>query len=100
MSVGRRIRTFAGVALVGLAILIGLATYSILTGLTPVKPTPPLIKVLMGVNLVLVLIMLGMLAWQIVGLLAAKRRGLAEDGLHIRLVSLFSLIAILPALLV
>jgi two-component system nitrogen regulation sensor histidine kinase NtrY len=96
----RRIQALFGVFIVCLAIAVGLATYSILTGLTPVKPTAEVIRALLSLNLVLVVIMLGMIIWQIWGLVVAKRRGTAGAGLHIRLVSLFSLIAVLPALIV
>jgi len=89
-----------GIIVVCLSILAGLATYTILTGLSPIKPTPDIITWLLGGNLALVLIMVGMILWQIWSLVAARRRGTAGAGLHIRLVSLFSLIAALPALIV
>jgi len=96
----RRLHAWAGIFIVCLAIAVGLATYAILTGLTPVKPTKEVIRALISLNLVLVLIMLGMIIWQIWGLVVAKRRKTAGAGLHIRLVALFSLIAVLPALIV
>jgi len=96
----RRIHAWIGIFIVCLAIVVGLATYAILTGLTPVKPTADVIRALLAVNLALVVIMLGMIVWQIWGLVVAKRRKTAGAGLHIRLVSLFSLIAVLPALIV
>ncbi|QIG51177.1 PAS domain-containing sensor histidine kinase [Nordella sp. HKS 07] len=95
-----RLPAMAGVVVVVLAILSGLATYTILTGLSPIKPTPDIITWLLGGNLALVLIMIGMILWQMWSLLVAKRRGTAGAGLHIRLVSLFSIIAALPALIV
>lgn len=89
-----------GIVVVCLSILAGLATYTILTGLSPIKPTPDIITWLLGGNLVLVLLMVAMILWQIWSLIAARRRGTAGAGLHIRLVSLFSIIAALPALIV
>ena len=86
--------------MVALSILAGLATYTILTGLSPIKPTPDVITWLLAGNLVLVLSMVGMILWQVWSLVAARRRGTAGAGLHIRLVSLFSLIAALPAIIV
>jgi two-component system nitrogen regulation sensor histidine kinase NtrY len=95
-----RLPGIVGIAVVCLSILAGLATYTILTGLSPIKPTPDIITWLLGGNLVLVLIMVGMILWQVWSLVIARRRGTAGAGLHIRLVSLFSLIAALPALIV
>lgn len=90
----------AGVAVVVLSILCGLATYLILTGLAPVKPNRELIAGLMAANLVLVALMAGMIGWQIWKLVQARSHGIAGAGLHIRLVGLFSLIAALPAIIV
>jgi two-component system, NtrC family, nitrogen regulation sensor histidine kinase NtrY len=95
-----RLPGIAGIVVVCLSILAGLATYTILTGLSPIKPTPDIITWLLGGNLVLVMIMVGMILWQMWLLIIARRRGTAGAGLHIRLVSLFSLIAALPALIV
>lgn len=95
-----RLPTMAGILVVCLAILSGLATYTILTGLSPIKPTPDIITWLLAGNAALVLMMIGMILWQIWSLIAAKRRATAGAGLHIRLVSLFSIIAALPALIV
>lgn len=95
-----RLPGMIGIAVVSLSIAVGLATYTILTGLSPIKPTPDVITWLLGGNLVLVLIMVGMILSQIWSLIAARKRGTAGAGLHIRLVSLFSLVAALPALIV
>src|SRR5262245_23879412 len=94
----RRLLALAGISLVVLSILVGLATYSILTGLRPVKPTPNIIIGLLTGNLVLVLAMVVMILWQVGLLISARRKREAGAGLHIRLVSLFSVIAALPAI--
>jgi two-component system nitrogen regulation sensor histidine kinase NtrY len=60
-----RLPGIVGVVVVSLSILAGLATYTILTGLSPIKPTPDIITWLLGGNLVLVMIMVGMIMWQI-----------------------------------
>src|SRR5262249_31357173 len=96
----RRLLAAIGISLVALSILVGLATYTILTGLTPVKPTPRIIIWLLIGNLVLVLAMVVMILWQVGLLISARRRREAGAGLHIRLVSLFSVIAALPAIIV
>jgi two-component system nitrogen regulation sensor histidine kinase NtrY len=46
-----------------------------------------------------VLAMLGIIAWQVTGLWLAKRRQVAGAQLHTRIVGLFSVIAVVPAIL-
>jgi two-component system nitrogen regulation sensor histidine kinase NtrY len=104
LAVGMPTRTMfadvVAVAIVLLSIAVGLATYVILTGLAPIKPSREHIAFLLAANLVLVLCMAGMIGWQLWQLVRARRRGIAGAGLHIRLVGLFSLIAVLPAIIV
>jgi two-component system, NtrC family, nitrogen regulation sensor histidine kinase NtrY len=83
-----------------LAILTGLATYVILTGLTPIQPTRNLIIALLGVNALLIATMAVIIGWQVWRLLVARRQRIAGAGLHLRLVGLLSLSAVLPALIV
>lgn len=77
----------------------GLATYVILTGLTPIVPTHAVVVGMLLLNLVLVLAMLAIIAWQVTGLWLARRRQDAGAQLHVRIVSLFSVIAMVPAIL-
>lgn len=90
----------SAMALVGASIFLGLATYLILTGLTPIKPTQPLIVTLLFANMALVGAMGLLIGWQLVRLLIARRRGMAGAALHIRMVTLFGVIAVLPAIIV
>lgn len=89
-----------GLVIMVLSLCSGLATYVILTGLTPIVPTQPVVVGVLLINLVLVLAMIGFIAWQVTGLWRAKRSHEAGAQLHIRIVSLFSVIAIAPAILV
>jgi two-component system nitrogen regulation sensor histidine kinase NtrY len=100
LAMTRAYFAWAGLVLVTLAILVGLATFTILTGLTPIVPDREAVVWLLSVNAGLVLAMAGMIAWQVWQLIQERRRGIAGAGLHIRLVSLFSIIAALPALIV
>ena len=95
-----RIPASVGISVVALALGVGLVTFTILTGLTPINPSRNTIVGLLVVNSVLVMAMVGMIAWQIVLLMRAKRRQIAGARLHVRIVSLFSIIAALPAIVV
>lgn len=96
----RRLTGWAGFMLMVLGVVSGLATFAILTGLTPLKPTPESTTLLLILNGALLLVMALMVLGQLAILFVERSRGTAGAGLHLRLVSLFSLIAVLPAILV
>ncbi|MDE2384977.1 MAG: PAS domain-containing sensor histidine kinase [Alphaproteobacteria bacterium] len=102
-SIGKRIRGFSGLAAVGLVsigTIIGFATFLLLTGLTPFQPSSSNITNMLIANGVVVVVMVAMIVGQIIHLFWERRRGTAGAGLHIRLVTLFSLVSVVPALLV
>ncbi len=100
-SVGstNRLTFTLGLITVVLALCSGLATYLILTGLTPIVPTHRVVVGVLLINLLLVLAMIVLIAWQVSGLWLARRRQAAGAQLHVRIVSLFSVIAVVPAIL-
>jgi two-component system nitrogen regulation sensor histidine kinase NtrY len=95
----RRLRFVLGLITMVVSLCSGLVTYLILTGLTPIVPTHMVVVGVLLVNLVLVLAMVGIIAWQVTGLWLARRRHVAGAQLHVRIVSLFSVIAVVPAIL-
>ncbi len=96
----RRLTGWAGFGLVVLGIISGLSTFAILTGLTPITPTDQVTAALLLANTVLLIIMAAMIGGQVLFLIQERRRGTPGASLHIRLISLFSLIAIVPAIIV
>ena len=97
-----RLGRYAAIGLMVAAIASGIATYATLTG-TPsygVDRNPDAVFVLLNVNLVLLLLMGALIARRVVRLWAERRRGLAGSRLHVRLVLLFALVAVTPAIVV
>jgi len=94
-----RIPFTLGLIVMVLSLCSGLATYLILTGLTPILPTHQVVVGVLLINSLLVLAMVMIIAWQVSGLWLARRRQVAGAQLHVRIVSLFSVIAVLPAIL-
>jgi len=88
-----------GLSVVLLSLVSAFATYLILTGLTPIAPRGEVVVVVLFLNVVLIVAMIALLAWQVAGLARAWREKIAGARLHIRIVALFSIIAALPALL-
>jgi two-component system, NtrC family, nitrogen regulation sensor histidine kinase NtrY len=88
-----------GLVVVLLSVVSGFATYLILTGLTPIIPRNDVVITVLFINTVLILAMMGVIAWQVGGLWRAWRNKIPGARLHVRIVSLFSVIAALPAIL-
>jgi two-component system nitrogen regulation sensor histidine kinase NtrY len=88
-----------GLVVVSLSMISALATYLILSNLTPIPPSDEVVLSVLLTNVVLVIAMVGVIAVQGVGLWRAWRMKVAGARLHVRIVALFSLIAALPALL-
>jgi two-component system, NtrC family, nitrogen regulation sensor histidine kinase NtrY len=91
---------WAALLLVVLGTLIGIATFLVLTGLTPIIPSENVVAWLRYANAVVVVLMALLVGIQALQLIWARQRGVPGAGLHIRLISLFSLIALIPTLLV
>ena len=78
----------------------GVATYLALTGTPPFGPHPDAVLTLLNLDLVLLLALGALVAKRLVQVWAERRRGLAGSRLQIRLVVLFSLIAVMPTIIV
>ena len=95
-SLGRLLIPFA----VGLALLSALMTFVILTGLGPIEPTHRVVVTFLLINTATILLLLAIGVSEIFKVVQARRRGRAAAKLHIQVVSLFSVIAMIPAILV
>jgi two-component system nitrogen regulation sensor histidine kinase NtrY len=89
-----------GAFTVGAALCSGLITFLVLAGMTPVLPTHDVVVWVLAINVLLVVILMGIVAWEAWTIVRARREGAAAAGLHIRVVGLFSLVAAAPAILV
>jgi two-component system nitrogen regulation sensor histidine kinase NtrY len=105
----RRLRLWAGRIALGRKIAIalaipalgsGVATYLALTGAPPFGPRPGAVLSLLNLDLVLLLALGAVVAKRLIEVWAERRRGLAGSRLQIRLVVLFSLIAVTPTIIV
>jgi two-component system, NtrC family, nitrogen regulation sensor histidine kinase NtrY len=86
-----------GLSVVVASLLWGLATYLIMTGLTPVVPRNDIVALMIAVNVILICAMIAILWVQIRGLRQAWKQKIAGARLHARVVTLFSVIALIPA---
>ena len=89
-----------GAIAVGVAVLSAAATFLVLAGLTPIAPVDSVVKELLLGNVVTGLLLLGIIGREVWVVIQARRRGRAGSRLHVQIVSLFAVIAAVPAVLV
>ena len=99
ISDARRVSRTFGLVVVLTAVVTSVASFLILTGQTAIEPTPAVVRAAGIGNGLIVLLLIGIVAYEASGLWVARRRGRAAARLHIRIVLLFSFIAALPAIL-
>jgi len=85
---------------VGLALLSTFLTFVVLTGLTQIEPTRVVVVSFLLINAAIILLLIGIIVREVWLVVQARRRGRAAARLHIQIVSLFSVIAVLPAVMV
>jgi two-component system nitrogen regulation sensor histidine kinase NtrY len=95
-SLWRLLAAFA----VGVALLSACLTFVVLTGLTPVEPTRQVVLSFILINAATILLLVGIIVREVWQVLLARRRGRAAARLHVQIVGLFSVIAVLPAVVV
>ena len=88
-----------GLGTVILSIISALASYLILTGLTAIAPRNEVVLTALAINIVLIIAMFAIIAWQVFGLYRAWHQRIPGARLHARIVALFSITAALPAIL-
>jgi two-component system nitrogen regulation sensor histidine kinase NtrY len=92
-------KTAIVLAVAALASLV--ASYLAMNGLPPFgRRRPDMDQLFLLLDLVLVLPLCAIVAWRVVQVWSERRRGLAGSRLHVRLVLLFSLVAVIPTIVV
>jgi two-component system nitrogen regulation sensor histidine kinase NtrY len=82
------------------ALLSALTTFLVLANLTFVSATYNVVVTLLAVNFVTVLLLLAIIGLEVWHIIQARRRGSAGARLHVQIAALFSVIAVVPAVLV
>jgi two-component system nitrogen regulation sensor histidine kinase NtrY len=89
---------FAIILIVAAAIS-GFATYAALNSLPPFGKDPNTVFWLLNLDLIILLMLVTLTASRIVNVWIGRRKGLAGSKLHVRLVLIFSLLTVTPAIL-
>jgi len=99
-SKGWPLRKWLAPFAVVIALLSAVLTFVVLTGLTRIEPTPQVVRSFLLLNAATILLLIGIIVHEVWLVMQARRRGRAAAGLHIQIVGLFSIITVLPAVLV
>jgi two-component system nitrogen regulation sensor histidine kinase NtrY len=97
---GRSLRRQLAPIAIGLALLSAFLTFVVLTGLTQIEPTRQVAVSFILMNGATILVLVGIIFREVWQVMQARRRGRAAARLHIQIVSMFSIMAVLPAVLV
>lgn len=85
---------------VATALLSAFLTFIVLSGLTPIEPTKQVVYSFLLINAATILLLVAIITREVWQVVQARRRGRAAARLHVQIVGLFSVIAVLPAVLV
>ncbi|MDB5629026.1 MAG: multi-sensor signal transduction histidine kinase, partial [Tardiphaga sp.] len=96
----RPLRRFLAPIAVVLSMISAFFTFVVLNGLTPIAPTPRVVVTFLLINAGAVALLVGIIVAEVWQVVQARRRGRAAAKLHVQIVSLFSVIAVIPAVLV
>ena len=99
-SGGGILRKWVAPFAVAIALLSAFLTFVVLSGLTPIEPTRNVVYSFLLINAATILLLVAIIAREVWLVIQARRRGRAAARLHVQIVSLFSIIAVLPAVLV
>src|SRR5260370_41768156 len=96
---GSPLRKWLAPVSVAIALLSAVLTFVVLSGLTPIEPTKQVVYSFLLINACSILLLVRIIVREVWHVVQARRRGRAAARLHIQIVSLFSVIAVLPAVL-
>src|SRR6202051_2828992 len=97
---GSSLRRWLAPFAVAIALLSAFLTFVVTPGRTPIEPKRDVVYSFLLINAATILLLVGIIVGEVWKVLQARRRGRAAARLHVQICSLFSVIAVLPAVLV
>ncbi|MEP9398495.1 PAS domain-containing sensor histidine kinase [Mesorhizobium sp. KR2-14] len=97
---GRRLLALPGILAIVGALLTAAISFAILVGATPLTPNETITLIIIGVNAAFILFLVGLIVREVHRILSARRVGKAASRLHVRIVTMFALVAAIPAITV
>ncbi|MDH3702824.1 MAG: HAMP domain-containing protein, partial [Alphaproteobacteria bacterium] len=96
LHVGRVLAVSLAVA----ALIAVSGTFAAIRGIAPFGSAPGQVLLWLYADLIVLLILAAVIGWRVVALWVERRRGSAGSQLHVRLVRLFGLVSVVPAIIV
>jgi len=97
---GRRLLALPGIIAVVGALLTAAISFAVLVGATPITPNETTTLVIIGFNAAFILFLIALIVREGHRILTARRIGKAASRLHVRIVTMFALVAAIPAIAV
>jgi two-component system nitrogen regulation sensor histidine kinase NtrY len=95
-----RLTRVLGPVAVALALISAAVTFAVLAGLTPIAPTHQVVVTVLTIDAVAALLLVLVIGREVWLIVRARARGRAGARLHVRIITLFSIVAAVPAILV
>ncbi|MHA6684621.1 sensor histidine kinase NtrY-like [Mesorhizobium sp. A556] len=97
---GRRLLALPGVVTIVGALIAAGVSFAILVGATPIAPDATATLTLIALNAAFILLLIALVSREVHRIVMARRRGRAASKLHVRIVTMFALVAAIPAIMV
>lgn len=97
-SLWRKIRAQFPMILIIVALISGISTYAAMSEIPPLGNNPDVLFWLLNIDMGILLLLVVLIAKRIVAIWSGRRRGVAGSHLQVRLVTTFSLMAAIPAI--
>ena len=97
---GGQLARILGVSLAVAAVVAVSGTYAAIRGVPPFGSDPEHVLLWLYADLFVLLLLAVVIAWRVVTLWVERRRGSAGSRLHVRLVLLFGVVSVVPAIIV
>ncbi len=96
----RRLLALPGIIAIVGALLAAGVSFAILVGVTPITPNRTIMLALIGLNAFFIIVLTVLIGREVHRILLARRVGKAASRLHVRIVTMFALVAAIPAIMV
>lgn len=96
----RRLLALPGILAIVGALVAAAVSFAILVGITPIAPDSNTTLILIGLNAAFILALIVLIVREVHRIAMARRTGKAASRLHVRIVTMFVLVAAIPAIMV
>lgn len=97
---GRRLLALPGIVAIVGGLITAALSFAVLVGATPIQPDASTILTVAAINGLVILILIALIGREIRRITLARQQARAASKLHVRIVTMFALVAAIPAIIV